>query len=63
MSTLTPAERAAIVKRVKKLDVEMQNPRLSIERVDELHKERAELRARLLDDRAEREREKAAPSA
>jgi hypothetical protein len=42
-----------MVKRVKQLDVEMQSPRLSIERVDELHKERAELRARLLEDRAE----------
>jgi hypothetical protein len=53
MSKLTPAERAAIVKRVKELDAKMQNPRLSIERVDEMHRERAELRARLLDDRAE----------
>ncbi len=51
MNRLTPVERAAMVKRVKQLDLEMQNPRLSIERVDELHKKRAELRVRLLEDR------------
>ncbi len=54
MNRLTPVERAAMVKRVKQLDVEMQSPRLSIERVDELHKDARELRARLLEDRAER---------
>ncbi|MEX2114688.1 MAG: hypothetical protein WD845_15955 [Pirellulales bacterium] len=54
MSKLTPAERAAIIKKVKLLDVKMQDPRLSIERVDEMHKERAALRAQLLEDRAGR---------
>jgi hypothetical protein len=53
MGKLTPAARAAMVKRVKELDAKMQNQRLSIERVDEMHKERSELRARLLEDRAE----------
>lgn len=55
MAKLTPAERAKIVKRIKELDVKMQSPRLSIERIDELHNERAALRAKLLEDRAERE--------
>ncbi|MEX0677494.1 MAG: hypothetical protein WD063_10495 [Pirellulales bacterium] len=52
MSKLTPRQRAAIVKRVKELNVKIQNPRLSIERVDELHKERASLHAQLIEDRA-----------
>jgi hypothetical protein len=52
MSKLTPRERAAKVKRVTQLNALIQNPRLSIERVDELHKERAALRAQLLEDRA-----------
>jgi hypothetical protein len=51
MTTLTAAERTAIIKRVKDLDRRIQDPRLSISRVDELHKRRAELRARLLADR------------
>jgi hypothetical protein len=48
---LTPVERAAINKRIKELNAQIQNPRLSIERVDELHKERAVLHARLVEDR------------
>ena len=48
---LTPVERAAINKRIKALNAQIQNPRLSIERVDELHKERAVLHARLMEDR------------
>jgi hypothetical protein len=52
LSKLTPRERATIVKRVKELNTKIQNPRLSIERIDDLHKERAELTARLLEDRA-----------
>ncbi len=54
MSRLTPAERAKIVKQVKELDARMQDPRLSIARVDEMHRERAALRAQLLEDRAGR---------
>jgi hypothetical protein len=52
MSKLTPRERSAIVKRVKELNEKIQNPRLSIERVDDLHRERAALRAQLLEDQA-----------
>jgi hypothetical protein len=48
---LNPAERAAINKRIKELNAHIQNPRLSLERVDELHKERAILHARLIEDR------------
>lgn len=54
MSTLDPRQRAEIVKRVKELDRKIQDPRLSIARVDALHHERAELRAILLADRAAR---------
>lgn len=52
MGKMTPGERAKIIKRIKELNVKIQNPRLSIERVDELHTERAALHAKLLDDRA-----------
>ena len=52
MSMLTPRDRAAIIKRVKQLNAQIQSPRLSIERVDELHRERALLQAKLLEDRA-----------
>jgi hypothetical protein len=52
MIKLNPRERAAIVKRVTELNAKIQDPRLSIERVDELHRERAALRAQLLEDRA-----------
>jgi hypothetical protein len=51
MNKLTPRERAAIIKRVKELNAKISNPRLSIERVDELHRERAELHAQLTLDR------------
>lgn len=52
MSKLTPRDREAIIKRVKEINARIQNQRLSIERVDELHKERAILQAKLLEDRA-----------
>ncbi len=52
MTTLDPRQRAGIIKRVKELNRRIQDPRLSIARVDELHRERAELRAQLLADRA-----------
>ena len=52
MEKLNPRERQLIIKRVKDLNSKIQNPRLSIERVDELHAERARLQAQLLEDRA-----------
>jgi hypothetical protein len=51
MSKLTPRERAAINKRVKEINVKIQNTRLTIERCDELHKERELLHKKLLEDR------------
>jgi hypothetical protein len=54
MVKLTPRQRAVMVKRIKELNAKIQDPRLSIERVDDLHKERAALHARLLEDRAAR---------
>ncbi len=54
MSKLDPRQRATIIKRVKELNAKIQNPRLSIERVDDLHKERAELHALLMEDRVAR---------
>lgn len=54
MTKLTPRERAMIVKRVKQINAEIQNPRLTIEKCDELHKQREELHKQLLDDRASR---------
>ena len=54
MSKLPPRERAALVKRVKQINVEIQNPRLTIEKCDSLHKEREELEKRLLADRQAR---------
>jgi hypothetical protein len=54
MSKMTPRERADIIKRVKELNSQIQNLRLSIERVDELHRQRAMLHARLMEDRAAR---------
>jgi hypothetical protein len=54
MEKMNPKERAGVIKRVKELNAKIQNPRLSIERVDELHAERAALQARLLEDRAAR---------
>jgi hypothetical protein len=52
MSTLDPRHRADIVKKVKELDRKIQDPRLSITRIDQLHHERAQLRTILLADRA-----------
>ncbi len=51
MNKLTPRKRAAIIKRVKELNARINDPRLSIERVDELHRERAALHAQLTLDR------------
>jgi hypothetical protein len=53
MGKMTPRERAAMIKQVKGLNLKIQDPRLSIERVEELHSERAALHAKLLEDRAE----------
>jgi hypothetical protein len=44
---LTPSERAAIQKRIKVLSAQIQSHELSMLRIDELHKERAVLKARL----------------
>jgi hypothetical protein len=52
MERMNPRERATIIKRIKELNAKIQNPRLSIERIDELHAERAQLQARLQEDRA-----------
>ncbi len=52
MDRMNPRERAGVIKRVKELNALIQSPRLSIERIDELHAERARLQARLLEDRA-----------
>jgi len=52
MGKLTPSERAAVVKRVKELSAQIQDRQLSIERIDKLHKERAVLHARLVEDKA-----------
>jgi hypothetical protein len=52
MERLNPRDRQTVLKRIKELNAKIQNPRLSIERVDELHAERAALQARLLEDRA-----------
>ncbi len=52
MEKMNPQERAAVTKRIKELNARIQNPRLSIKRVDELHAERAALLAKLLEDRA-----------
>ncbi len=52
MEKMNPRERASVIKRVKELNAKIQNPRLSIEQVDELHAERSALQARLLEDRA-----------
>jgi len=54
MSKLPPRERAALLKRVKQINAEIQNPRLTIEKCDALHKEREELEKRLLADREAR---------
>jgi len=54
MEKMNPRQRAAVIKRVKELNTKIQNPRLSIQRVDELHAERASLQAQLLEDRAAR---------
>ena len=51
MSKLSPRQRAVIVKRIKELNAKIQDPRLSIERVDDLHKQRAALHAQLVFDR------------
>lgn len=52
MTKLTPRERAVIAKRVKEINAKIQDPRLSIQRIDDLHRERAALHAQLLEDRA-----------
>ena len=53
MGKMTPRERAAMIKQAKELNLKIQDPRLSIERVKELHTQRAALHAKLLEDRAE----------
>ncbi len=54
MEKMNPRERATVLKRFKEINAKIQNPRLSIQRVDELHAERAALQAKLLEDRAAR---------
>ena len=51
MSKLTPRERATIIKRVKEINAKIQEVRLTMEQRDQLHKERALLSAKLLEDR------------
>lgn len=53
MARLTEAERTALKKRVKEIDRQIQNPRLTIEQCDLLRKQREELRKALLNDKAE----------
>jgi hypothetical protein len=52
MNRLSPRERAAIIKRVKKLTAKIQDPNLPLEELETLHRERGVLHAQLLDDRA-----------
>jgi hypothetical protein len=52
MEKMNPRDRALVLKRIKELNAKIQSPRLSIERIDELHAERAALQVRLLEDRA-----------
>jgi hypothetical protein len=54
VSELNPRERAGILKQVKDLNRKIQDPRLSISRVEELHRQREQLHARLMADRASR---------
>jgi hypothetical protein len=56
MERLNPRDRAMVLKQIKELNAKIQSPRLSIERIDELHAERAALQARLLEDRAASQR-------
>ena len=51
MIKMSPRERAALLKRVKQINQQIQDPRLTIERCDELHKEREDLAKKLLADR------------
>jgi hypothetical protein len=53
MGKLTPRERAAIAKRMKEIKAKLANPRLTIEEVDELCKERRLLEKQLMNDRNE----------
>ena len=50
MSTMTPRERATIVKRVRELDAKLQDPRAPMNRINDLHKEREGLSKRLRED-------------
>jgi len=51
MSKLTPRERATMIKRVKEINAKIQEVRLTMEQRDQLHKERALLTTKLLEDR------------
>ncbi|MGD9724302.1 MAG: hypothetical protein AB7O59_24115 [Pirellulales bacterium] len=51
MLKMSPAERAQLIKRMKSLNARLQDPRLPLARVEELHRERAVLHAQLLADR------------
>ena len=51
MGNLTPSQRAAIVKQMKVIKAKIQNPRLTIEEVDLLRKERALLEKQIMNDR------------
>lgn len=52
MSGLTSRERANIKKRVTQINQQIQDPRLTIARCEELRTEREALAKQLLDDRA-----------
>jgi hypothetical protein len=51
MDRLTASQRAAIAKRMKEIKAQIQNPRLTIEEVDLLRKERAQLEKQIMNDR------------
>ena len=53
MGKLPPRERAAILKRMKEIKAKVASPRLTIEEVDELCKERRLLEKQLMNDRNE----------
>lgn len=51
MGKLTAGQRAAIAKRMKEIKVRIENPRLTIEEVDLLRKERSQLEKQIMNDR------------
>lgn len=51
MSSLTTSQRAAIIKQMKAIKARIENPRLTIEEVDLLRKERGLLEKQIMNDR------------